>query len=111
MRWKSNLFLFSLMLVVICGCVPKTEFDTLNGEYLLARKQLMTEKSKIKQLEKQLCELQKENEKIAGQIEGLTTLIKEKKHLISVQGKIIKFLDDPSQTLQKSIEEQIADQK
>ena len=110
MHCKLNMWVSCLLLVFLSGCVSKIEFDTVTNEYRLARKQMSVNEEKIKKLEQQLQEMKGEKTKLDDQMKTLRKIIREKETVISVQGKVIKLLDDSNQTLQKSIEAQIAAQ-
>ena len=110
MHCKLNMWVSCLLLVFLSGCVSKIEFDTVTNEYRLAQKQMSVNEAKTKKLELQLQEMQAEKAKLDDQMKILRKEIREKETVISVQGKVIKLLDDSDQTLQKSIEAQIAAQ-
>lgn len=89
-------------------CVPKTEYDAIAVKYRLIQDQMSANEEKTKKLEQQLYEMRQDEAKLEIQIKTLKKTIRKKETIISLQGKVIKLLDDPNQTLQKSIEEQIA---
>ena len=109
---KLSILLCLLLIITLAGCsskpgsdsstksyfghVPKADFDTLANDYRQAQDQ-------IEELRKKLQEMEKEKTKS-------DETIQKKDILISLQGKVIKLLDDPNQTLQKSIEQQLAEQ-
>jgi len=124
MNYKFNIWASCLLLLFLSGCVSKMEFDAVTHEYRLSQQQITNDKEKIKELEKQIQEIKAEKitlkdqtqemkiEKVnlEDQLKTLRKAIQEKETIISVQGKVIKLLDDSAQTLQKSIEAQIAAQ-
>ena len=110
MHCKLIMWANCLLLVFLSGCVSKIEFDAVTNEYRLARKEMSGNEEKIKNFEQKLQEMKEEKAKLDNQMKTLRKTIREKEIVISLQGKIIKLLDDSNQTLQKSIEAQIADQ-
>ncbi len=73
-------------------------------------KTMSTHEIKIKELSQVLQDAEEKKKKLEDQIKTLGKTIQEKETVISIQGKVIKLLDDSEQTLQKSIEAQIAAQ-
>ncbi len=73
------------------GCVSKTQFD-----------QALNSQKENNQIEKQ---------SLVEQIERLNQTIQEKETIISVQETVIRLFDDSEQTLQNSIQNQLAAQK
>ena len=97
---RHSIWLSGLIVVFLLGCVSKNEFNMVDA----------ANKEKIKTLGKQIEELKKEKVTLNNQVKTLQKTIQKKEVVISIQGKVIKLIDDPNQTLQKSIEAQIAAQ-
>lgn len=116
---KLRILLCLLLIIILAGCslksgsdsstksyfghVSKADFDTLANDYRQAQDQ-------IEELRKNLQEMEKEKTKSDETNKTLRQTIQKKDIIISLQGKVIKLLDDPNQTLQKSIEQQLAEQ-
>jgi intracellular sulfur oxidation DsrE/DsrF family protein len=64
----------------------------------------------VEELRRRLQDSERENEMLSNNINNLNREIEKKELTILLQGKVIKLLDDSSQTLQRNIEEQIAAQ-
>lgn len=117
MLCKRNTWAGCLLLSFLFGCapkieyVPKTEYDAIADQYRLVQEQMSINKERTKKLEQQLYEMRQEKARLDDQMKTLKKTIREKETVISLQGKVIKLLDDSDQTLQKSIEEQIAPPK
>lgn len=111
MSCKLNMLASCLLLsIFLSACAPKVDFEAITNDYSLAKKQLSVNEEKSKKLEQQLQEMEEEKAKLNDQMKTLRKTIRKKETVISIQGKVIKLLDDSDQTLQKSIEEQIAAQ-
>lgn len=104
--WASCL----LLSIFLSACASKVDLEAITNDYNLAKKQMSVNEEKIKNLEQQLQEMKEEKTKLDDQMKTLEKIIREKETVISLQGKVIKLLDDSNQTLQKSIEAQIAAQ-
>ena len=107
---KLSLLTIYLLLIPLSGCVSKIEFDEINENYLIAQKQIDTNKKKNKKIGRQLQTIKREKVELSKRIKSLQDTIEEKEIIISIQGRVIKFLDDPNQTLQKSIKAQVTAQ-
>ena len=105
MKNRLILLMCCLFLMFQVGCIPKTQFGSVNNEYLLAIKQCN------KTLNSQIKKNQTEKKSLAGKIEKLNQTLKEKETIISIQETVIRLFDDSEQTLQSSIQAQLAIQK
>jgi len=107
----AYLFLF----VCLFGCSSKANLRILSRDYRNAQEQIALDKKEIEALRKDVQRLEEENRQcriIRTELDAanktLQQAIQEKNTIISVQSRVIKLLDDPKQTLQKSITEELA---
>ena len=110
MSYKFNVLILFALLILLAGCVSKIEFDQINSNYTLVQDKLSVTEEKLRRLELQVKALENERLSDKKQLQELNKTVKEQKIIISLQGKVIKLLDDSKQTLQKSIEAQVAAQ-
>jgi len=87
----------------------------LSKDYRNAEEQIALDKKKIEALRKDVQRLEVENSQcqivrtdLDAVNKTLQQAVQEKNTIISVQRRVIKLLDDPKQTLQKSIAEELA---
>jgi len=104
-----------LFALILSSCSSTGNFKSITSAYHSAHKRLFSteqvvEEQTVDELRQQLHELEKEKEMLNNHIKALNREIQKKDVAISLQGKVIRLLDDTDHTLQKSIEAQIADQ-
>lgn len=115
-RWAVYL----LLPVFLSSCASTDSFDSISDAYSYAQKRFFpgektaddpaVEDPALEELRRRLQDSERENEMLSNNINNLKREIEKKELTILLQGKVIKLLDDSSQTLQKNIEEQIAAQ-
>lgn len=102
----------------LSGCVSKTQFETVSNDYQAAQRALETSRAAEVQCRKDKTELsdqiqynRNEIALLSQRVETSNQEIGEKESVISIQNTFIRLFDDSKQTLQTSINEQIAAQK
>lgn len=115
-RWAVSL----LMPVFLCSCASTDSFNPISDAYSYAQKRFFSDEKMaedpaaedpvVEELRRKLQDSEREKEMLNNNINNLNREIEKKELTILLQGKVIKLLDDSSQTLQKNIEEQIAAQ-
>jgi len=115
-RWAVYL----LLPVFLSSCASTDSFDSISDAYSYAQKRFFPDEKTpdnpavedpvVEELRLKLQDSERENEMLSNNINNLEREIEKKELTILLQGKVIKLLDDSSQTLQKNIEEQIAAQ-
>jgi len=103
MHGKLNLVIYCLLLLSISGCASKADLELISSnleivsrDYRLAQEQIQELHQRIQTLEEEQAQCKK--------------ALAKNESIISVQSRIIKLIDDPNQTLQKSIQEQLFEQ-
>jgi protein tyrosine/serine phosphatase len=93
---KLNLALGCLLFINILGCASKADLELVSNDYRLAQEEINELHLRIQELEQEKNNCQK--------------AMAKNEAIISVQSRVIKLIDDPKQTLQKSIQEQLLEQ-
>ena len=119
--------------IVVCmaslgGCVSKARFEAVSNDYRMIQEKISEERDDLKLvleeskkncnqcrqdqvvLNKQIDMMRDETNLYAKKIEELDKTVNNKETVISLQDTVIRLFDDSKQTLQKSIQEQIASQ-
>ena len=96
MHFKLNLVVYCLLLSCFLGCSSKADLDLLSNDYRIAQEQIEKLHLRIQELEEENVQCQKANAK--------------NEIIVSVLSDVIKLLDDPKQTIQKSIQERLMEQ-
>ena len=113
MRGKLNLILFCSLLSGILGCVSKADFQLVSNDNRLAQEEIKKLHKRIEEMERANTNCQKTMIRIE-ELERTNTNCQKamirNEAIISVQSRVIKLIDDPKHTLQKSIQEQLLEQ-
>lgn len=103
---------------LLSGCVSKTQFEAVSHDCQTAQHALTASRAAEAQCRKDKTELSDQIEAnrneitlLSQRIETANREIREKETVISLQNTFIRLFDDSTQTLQNSINEQIAAQK
>ncbi len=109
-----------LLTVFLSSCGEKSSFNSISDAYSRAHKRFFSHEKNgevtsgedpvVAELKRKLQDSERERERLSSDIKNLKSEIKKQQLAISLQGKVIKLLDDSNHTLQKNIEEQIAAQ-
>lgn len=115
MHSKKYIPVYFFLFVCLFGCSSKANLRILSKDYRNAEEQIALDKKKIEALRKDVQRLEVENSQcqivrtdLDAVNKTLQQAVQEKNTIISVQRRVIKLLDDPKQTLQKSIAEELA---
>lgn len=100
------------------GCVSKAQFDAVNYDYQIAQTALEESTQSSDQCKRDKRALQKQVETnndeirmLSQRIETQNQTVRKKESVIALQRTFIRLFDDSKQTLQTSIDEQIAAQE
>ena len=120
MHGKLNLVVYCLLLSCFLGCSSKADLDLLSNDYRIAQAQIEKLHLRIQDLEEENVQCQKANAKMEKLRLGIQELEEENVQcqkanakneiIVSVLSDVIKLLDDPKQTIQKSIQERLMEQ-
>jgi len=118
---KCNLTMIWMVCVVLgtlSGCASRAQFESVNDEYKRTRLALQGTARSLDRCEqgKKALRAQTEADRnkivwMSQRIDSQKQAIKEKESIIALQQSFIRLFDDSKQTLQTSINEQIADQQ
>ena len=104
-----------VMMAVLTGCVSKAQLETVSNDYHDAQLALEQSQAAADQCRKDKTELLDQIEynkseigRLSQRVETSDQIIKENEFVISLQSTFIRLFDDSKQTLQTSINEQIA---
>jgi len=116
LKWS----LLLLLAASLASCAEKGSFGSIGDAYNRAHKRLFSceerfhiileEDPIFAELKEKLEDSEREREELNHDIKRLQKEIKKQELVLSLQGKVIRLLDDSNHTLQKNIEEQIAAQ-
>ena len=131
MRFRAIIRLGCILPVFLFGCVSTSQFNAVSNDFHLAQQEITDGQKEIDALRYALRNLKEdtdhcrkaqaqlqdkikisdtEKQQVSQQIEELNHTINKQATIISIQETVIRMLDDPQQTIQNSIKEQIAAQ-
>ena len=118
MKYKLTIiWMVCMVLGCISGCVSKAQFESTNDEYKRGQLALQETSRALDRCEQDKKALKVQSEADRSEISRMSQRIdsqaqanKEKDAIIALQQSFIRLFDDSQQTLQTSINEQIADQ-
>lgn len=131
MRFRSVAWSGLIFLVSLVGCVSTSQYKDVKNDFHVVQQELKDGQKKMDELRYALRNAREdtdhcrraqtrlqdkikisetEKQKASKQIEELNHTINKQATIISIQEAVIRMLDDPQQTIQTSIKEQIAAQ-
>jgi septal ring factor EnvC (AmiA/AmiB activator) len=117
MPGKLNLALYCLLLLSILGCASKADLELVSSDLELVSSDFELVSSDLERVsrdyrlaQEQIRELHQRIQTLEEEKVQCEKALAKNESIISVQGRVIKLIDDPKQTLQKSIQEQLLEQ-
>lgn len=129
MRGKKLFFVLCLICLVAFCCTSKKNYLEIETTSLNTQGPLDQERQKVKSLERRMeesyqeqkrtldelslfktrcAELENENQQLVNEMTELSSELRKNKSVIQLQGEVISLLDDPKQTIEKSLKEKLA---
>jgi chemotaxis protein MotB len=130
MQQKQLFLILCLICFIAFACASKKKYLEVETNCLTAQNKLEEEKKKLKSLELRFresqedkrknlkeisvlqtrcMELEKENQQLIKEMAALRRELDKTKSVMQLQGKVISLLDDPKQTIEKSLKEKLAE--
>jgi len=122
MCWKKLLFLLSLFLLLLSGCVSKNKYLQLEAELAHSQQQLALEQNRLSYTEesREKCidsladcqgRLKEEKKRLSQELEDMETDLQKRESTIAAQTAVIRQLHTTKEKIESSLREQIEAQE